>query len=220
MAACGRVTRLSTTPVKGFGLHHPDAILLQRTGAAGDREFFVIDGCDRLVSIWKTGRLVQFRAVHEASSGRITLSLGGAEVCGAAARPGAPVLADFYGKRKVAGTVVEGPWNAVLTDAAGEPMRLVRADEPSAGHDEHPVTLLGEESVAEIARQSSAGSVDARRFRMLIAFCGLAAHAEDSWQAGRLRSEKPWSAPAARCRAALRRRATPTTAPVISRLCG
>jgi uncharacterized protein YcbX len=58
--ACARVTRLST-PVKGLALHHPDAILLLRTGAAGDREFFVIDGRDRLISIWKTGRLVRFR---------------------------------------------------------------------------------------------------------------------------------------------------------------
>jgi len=47
VSACARVTRLSTTPVKGLALHHPDAIVLLRTGAAGDREFFVIDGSDR-----------------------------------------------------------------------------------------------------------------------------------------------------------------------------
>jgi hypothetical protein len=92
------------------------------------------------------------------------------------------VIADFYGRRKVPGTVVEGPWNAVLSDAAGEPLRLVRASDPSAGHDEYPVTLLGEESVAELARRSGAGPVDARRFRMLIGFSGLSAHAEDGWR--------------------------------------
>src|SRR5262249_32526753 len=54
--------------------------------------------------------------------------------------------------------------------------------DPSAGHDEYPVTLLGEESVAELARRGGAGSVDARRFRMLISFSGLSAHAEDGWQ--------------------------------------
>ena len=37
--------------------------------------------------------------------------------------------------------MVEGPWNEVLSDAAGEPVRLVRASDPSAGHDEYPVTL-------------------------------------------------------------------------------
>ncbi len=182
MSANARVTRLSTTPVKGLGLHHPDAILLQRAGAAGDRAFFVIDGRDRLISIWKTGRLVRFRAAHDSRSKRITLSTAEGVVCAGPIRPGAPVIADFYGKRKVAGTVVEGPWNAALSDAAGEPVRLVRADEPGAGHDEYPVTLLGEESVAELARRSGAGSVDARRFRMLISFSGLPAHAEDRWQ--------------------------------------
>jgi MOSC domain-containing protein len=103
-------------------------------------------------------------------------------VCDGPIRPGAPVTADFYGKRKVAGTVIEGPWNGVLSDAAGEQVRLVRGDEPGAGHDEYPVTLLGAESVAELARRSGAGSVDARRFRMLISFSGLSAHAEDRWQ--------------------------------------
>jgi uncharacterized protein len=182
VTADARVTRLSTTPVKGLALHHPDAIMLLRTGAAGDREFFVIDGRDRLVSIWKTGRLVRFRAAHDTRSGRITLSSAEGEVCDGPARCGAPVTADFYGARKVAGIVVDGPWNTVLSDAAGEPLRLVRADDPSAGHDEHPVTLLGEESVAELARQSGAAPVDGRRFRMLISFSGLSAHVEDRWQ--------------------------------------
>jgi uncharacterized protein len=180
--ACARVTRLSTTPVKGLALHHPDAIFLERTGAAGDRVFFVIDGRDRLISVWKTGSLVRFRAAHDTRSDRVTISSAGTVLCDGPARPGTPVIADFYGERKVAGTVVEGPWNALLSDAAGEPVRLVRADEPGAGHDEHPVTLLGEESVAELARQSGAGAVDARRFRMLIGFSGLSAHAEDCWQ--------------------------------------
>ncbi len=178
--------------------------MLQRTGAAGDREFFVIDGRDRLISIWKTGRLVRFRAAHDRRSERITLSSAGAVVCDGPTRPGAPVIADFYGKRKVAGTVIEGPWNAVLSDAAGEPVRLVRADEPGAGHDEYPVTLLGEESVAELARRSGAGSVDARRFRMLISFSGLSAHAEDRWQ-GQTSRDRGRSGPRRRPGTPLRR---------------
>src|SRR5262245_11763035 len=182
VSADARVTRLSTTPVKGLALHHPEAILLLRTGAAGDREFFVIDGRDRLISVWKTGRLVRFRAVHDTRSGRITLSRAEREVCDGPVRLGTPVIADSYGGRKVTGTVVEGPWNAVLSDAAGEPVRLVRASDPGAGHDQYPVTLLGEESVAELARQTGAGPVDARRFRMLISFSGLSAHVEDGWQ--------------------------------------
>jgi uncharacterized protein len=181
-AASARVTRLSTTPVKGLALHHPDAIVLERGGAAGDREFFVIDGRGRLISLWKRGRLVRHRAVYDPRRERITLSSAGAEVCAGLVRQGVPVVADFYGGRKVPGTVVEGPWNAVLSEAAGEPVRLVRASDLAAGHDRHPVTLLGEESVGELARRAGAGPVDARRFRMLITFSGLSPHVEDGWQ--------------------------------------
>ena len=182
MTACARVARLSTTPVKGLALHHPDAIALLRTGAAGDREFFVIDGRDRLVSLWKTGWPVRFRAAHDPRSGQLTLTSAEGAVCHGPVRLGAPVIARSYGGRKVAGRVAEGPWNAVLSDAAGQPVRMVRAGEPGAAHDEYPVTLLGEESVAELARRCDAGPVDPRRFRMLIGFSGFAAHAEDGWQ--------------------------------------
>src|SRR5262245_17587254 len=95
VSADARVTRLSTTPVKGLALHHPEAILLLRTGAAGDREFFVIDGRDRLISVWKTGRLVRFRAAYDTRRGRIALSTANGEVCDGSARTGAAVVTDF-----------------------------------------------------------------------------------------------------------------------------
>jgi hypothetical protein len=220
VSAGARVTRLSTTPVKGLALHHPDAILLVRTGAAGDRKFFVIDGRDRLISIWKTGRLVRFRAVHDTPSGRITLSWAEREVCDGPVQPGTPVIADFYGERKVAGTVVEGPWNAVLSDAAGEPVRLVRASDPGAGHDEYPVTLLGEESVAELARQSVPARSTPGGSGCSSAFPVCPHTSRTAGRASPSRSGKPWSALAAQYPAALRRRATPTAVSATSRPCG
>jgi MOSC N-terminal beta barrel domain len=221
VSACARVTRLSVTPVKALALHHPDEIVLLRTGAAGDREFFVIDGRDRLISIWKTGRLVRFRAVHDTRSGRITLSSAGDQMCDGPARQGAPVVADFYGRRKVPGTVVEGPWNEMLSDAVGKPVRLVRASDPSAGHDEYPITLLGEDSVAELARRSGAGS--AGQFGGSGCSSVLPVFPRTPRTAGgpddRDRGE-PWSAWAARYPAARQRHATPTAAPATSRRCG
>jgi uncharacterized protein len=111
-------------------------------------------------------------------------------------------------------------WNAVLSDAAGQPVRLVRASDPGAGHDEYPVTLLGEESVAELARQSGAASVDARRFRMLISFSGLPAHVEDRWQGQTIEIGEALVRVGGRYPAALPRRATPTAAPATSPRCG
>jgi restriction endonuclease Mrr len=45
--------------------------------------------------IWKTGRLVRFRAAHDTGSGRITLRSAESEVCDAPARRGA--VRDFRG---------------------------------------------------------------------------------------------------------------------------
>jgi uncharacterized protein YcbX len=46
-----KVTRLSTTPIKGLGLNHPDAIEISQIGAVGDREFFIIDENDQFIKL-------------------------------------------------------------------------------------------------------------------------------------------------------------------------
>ena len=53
-----RVTRLSTTPVKGLALHHPISIRVDETGAVGDRLFYLADKRPSLVSIAKGGALL------------------------------------------------------------------------------------------------------------------------------------------------------------------
>jgi len=92
---------------------------------------------------------------------------------------------DFFGLRTVPGRVVEGPWATVLSEAAGQTVRLVRADTPGAGSDVEPVTLLGDASVRRLATLADA-PVDRRRFRMLLGFDGAPAHAEDGWRGRRL----------------------------------
>src|SRR5260370_26930841 len=91
-----RVTGLSTTPVKGLALHHPDAILLLRTGAAGDRAFFPIDGGDPLVSLSKKGRLVRFRAAPDTKVGQDTVCSAEGGVWGAPPRRGSSMFSAFY----------------------------------------------------------------------------------------------------------------------------
>ena len=56
-ATAPTVTRLFTTPIKGFGLGQPDSVTLQTNGAVGDRDFFVIDSSQQLLSITRTGSL-------------------------------------------------------------------------------------------------------------------------------------------------------------------
>lgn len=184
-----RVTRLSTAPVKGLGLHHPEAVELTEAGAAGDRDFFLIDESDRVVTVIHTGALLPLRPEWDYSTGLLTLRDDSSGEAWTGEVPLAtPLTADFHGgHRLVAGRVVDGPWSAVLSERGGRPLRLVRADERGAGVDVHPVTLLGARSVLALARHAGMAEIDGRRFRMLIEFEGFDAWAEEGWGGRRLR---------------------------------
>jgi uncharacterized protein YcbX len=87
----------------------------------------------------------------------------------------------------VRGRYVEGPWSDALSDYAGKWLRLVRVDDEQTGYDSHPVSILGDASVAKLSKRAgSNGGVDARRFRMLIALAGTKPHQEDKWIGRRL----------------------------------
>lgn len=176
-----RVARLSVTPVKGMALQHPDAVELTDSGAVGDRDLFVVDAQDRLLSLHRTGAFAALVPGWDPGAGRLSITAYGGEEWAGEVERGAAVRADFYGSHAVAGHVVEGPWTAGLSALAGQPVRLVLAAEPGAGSDEHPVTLLGDASIEELARQAGVDAVDPRRFRMLVAVAGAPPHAEDGW---------------------------------------
>lgn len=181
-----RVTRLSTTPVKGFALHHPPSVELDGAGAVGDRDFFLVDSRNRLLSISRTGAFAAWTASFDDGAATLTFtSPDGVEVAGPVV-PGRLVVADFYGDHTVSGHVVDGPWAEAFTEAAGEPVRLIKATHPGSGSDEHPVTLLADESVAALA-EHAAVPVDVRRFRMLIGFAGTPPHSEEEWRHRTLR---------------------------------
>ena len=175
-----RVTRLSTTPIKGMALHHPASIEVTRTGAVGDRVLYLVDERDALFSIAKTGALLDVRAWFDVNSRGLRLQQGDAVLAAGTIEPRDPHTADFFGFRQVHGRLCPGPWDAVLSQRAGRPLRLVEADAPGGAHDVEPLTLLGDGSLARLSQQAG-GPVDARRFRMLIEFDGVPAHAEDDW---------------------------------------
>ena len=175
------VTRLSTTPIKGLGLHHPHEIDVRRTGVVGDRRFYLVDDRDALFSIAKTGALVGITAEYDEPAGRLVLREDGQVVAEGDAVPGEPHTADFFAFKKVDGRLVPGPWDDVLSERAGRRLRLVLADRLDGAHDVEPLTLLGDASTRRLAEQAGVAEVDSRRFRMLIEFDGAAAHAEDGW---------------------------------------
>ena len=175
------VTTLLTTAVKGFTMAAADHIELDRNGAVGDRDFFGIDSDGRLFSITRTGAFAGWHVGLDSANGSLRLTSPSGEVLESDVVPGEPVTVDFWESRDVAGRVVTGPWSEWLSDIAGRPVRLVRADQPGSGFDETAVTVVSEESVAELGRATGHEGIDIRRFRMLINIAGVRPYEEESW---------------------------------------
>lgn len=182
-----RVTRLRTTPVKGFALHEVDQIDVDHHGAVGDRDFFMVADDRSLVSITRIGTFASWRADFDPMSDTLTLQSADGRTLTDKAVLGEPIEGQFYDDRTVSGHVVAGPWTEWLSELAGRPVTLVRAEEPGEAYDVHPVTILADESVGELGRHAPDGWLDTRRFRMLIGFDGVAPYTEDTWNGHQLR---------------------------------
>jgi uncharacterized protein YcbX len=181
------VARLNVTPVKSTRLHHPDALRIERFGAAGDRDFFFVDAGGELFSATTDAPMLRVTVTYDGAADELAFRFpDGSELRGPAAGDGAPITVDFYG-RPVAARIVGGPWEGAFTAYTGRPTRLARADEPGAGMDVEPVTIVSLASVEELARQGERASLDARRFRMTIELEGCRAHEEDTWAGRRVR---------------------------------
>jgi uncharacterized protein YcbX len=182
------VTRISVAPVKGLGLVHPEAVMLEGHGVRENRRFHIVDGDGRRFNQLRNGALVQIRPEYDADGERLALRFPDGSVADGEVSLGAEVTADFYG-RPVVGHFVEGPWAAALSEWAGLPLRLVQsppglAVDRGRGH----VSMISTASLAELGRNGDQGSpVDGRRFRMLFELDGCAPHEEDDWVKRHLR---------------------------------
>lgn len=180
------VARLSTTPIKGLSLHHPDSVELTMHGAAGDRRFYLVDDSGRIQSCTANAELLPLAARYDAGSHRLEVLRHGEVVCTGIIDTVSAVDTDMWGLRTITSDIVAGPsWSTFFSDTLGKRVVLVRAR--TSAYDVRPVTLLGANSVAELARRSGLHAVDSRRFRMLVEFGGGEPHVEDSWDGMSLR---------------------------------
>ena len=175
-----QVSALHVAPVKGLALVRRDEVVLDTNGVADNRRFYLVDEDGRRYGLLRDGRLAL--VVPEYDGARLALRFPDGEVVSGEPVFDGAVTTDFYG-RDVTGSVVEGPWAAALSEFVGRPLRLVQ---PAPGEavdrgDRGPVSILSEESLAELARHAGVHAVDGRRFRMLIHVSGCAAHEEDEW---------------------------------------
>lgn len=184
------VSRLSTTPIRGFGLHHPSSVELGPHGVVDDRRYSMHTVDWRLFDRTRLGTLVQLRAEVAADQGGDRLSIwfpSGETVTGTVALDG-PVTLEFHGRAFTARRVI-GPWADALSAWSGRQLELFRSERLPDQRDRNAVSILSEASVAELARQGNDGRpVDPRRFRMLIQVAGAQRpHEEDDWLGGEVR---------------------------------
>jgi uncharacterized protein YcbX len=176
-----RVARISVSAVKGFRLSHPEEVRLRAAGVDENRRFFLVDADGQRLRSSLTPWPVRVRADYDAESERLRLHFpDGTTVAGDAVARGARIHSTS-GTLDVVGHVVEGAWEASLSELAGQPVRLVRADSVGAGLNA-PITLVSDGSLARLARAAGRDAVDPRRFRMLFELEGCEAHEEDTWE--------------------------------------
>ena len=179
-----RVARISIAPVKGFRLSHPEEVGLGPDGVAENRRFFLIGPDGERLRSSLTAWPVLVRADYDAEAERLRMTFpDGTELEGDAAALGEPVHSK-KGALDLHGHAVEGPWEEPLSELAGHPVRVVRADRVGDGL-HAPVTLVSDGSLDRLAHQAGLGEIDSRRFRMLFELTGCEAHEEDTWEGRR-----------------------------------
>ena len=176
-----RVTKLTTTPVKGTALHFPDVLHLGLGGDETNRRYYLIDAKGLMVNGKRHGSLVRVRAEYTADPDTLSLRFSdGTEAAGSVPTGGKEVETSFYG-RPVRGRLLDGPWAEPLSEHLGRPVRLVACERPGEAVDVHPVTIVSAASIEALGTGGGVDGLDPRRFRMLIEVEGCAAYAEDTW---------------------------------------
>jgi uncharacterized protein YcbX len=180
------VTALSLTPVKGTRLRSVDRVRLEPAGVRENRRFYLIDERDRLANGKRLGALTTIISDYDDERRRLSLRFPDGRVVEGPITVGDFVHTKFYSHR-ARGQIVDGPFAAAVSEWVGEALRLVEAAEPGGAVDRGEAgvaSLISHASLARLAEVADEPGVDPRRFRMLIEFDGVAAHAEDAW-AGR-----------------------------------
>jgi hypothetical protein len=179
------VARFSIAPVRSLGLEHPAEIDLTEAGVVEDRRFYLTDAAYRLVDRLVVPSLVQIGAHTDPAATQLRLSFPDGTIIDDAIQIGSPVETVVH-HRRVTGHLVEGSWAAALSDFCGRAVRLVRCDRVGGTRNAHPATLITDGSLELLGHHLGTGTVDGRRFRMLIELEGGAAHEEDTWIGGRI----------------------------------
>ena len=177
------VESIAVTPVKGLGLNHPVSVALTETGVLGDRRYAMVDARGGVANGKRLGPLVRVHASFADDPETLLLHLPDGTSVGGPVELGGPVDSVFYGRTRLARLVI-GDYAEVLSEMAGEPLRLVRLpeggaiDRVGAG----AVSVQSTASLTALGREAGVGGpLDGRRFRMTFTLSGAQEHEEDTW---------------------------------------
>jgi uncharacterized protein YcbX len=180
----GRVARICIAPVKSLHVVSPDEVELTHAGVAGDRRFWLVDGNRRLVNGKGHPELMRVHPEWDEDSRRLALTFPDGSVVEGVVEPGEPFAAELY-RTPHPSRLVPGPWQAALSEFAGEPLTLLWSERGAQdrGSDRGGwATLISRGSLEQLGAEAGAGEpVDGRRFRMLFEIDGVEPHEEDTW---------------------------------------
>jgi uncharacterized protein YcbX len=178
-----RVARISIAPVKSLGLVHPDEVMLEEGGVAGDRRFWLCDERGALYGGRRNGAMMGIRPGWDETTRFLRLDFPGGERIEGVVQLGDPVEAELYWQPRPAHRVV-GPWEEAISGFVGRPLTLLWADDGAV--DRAPeggtVSLVSRGSLNRLRDEIGIrDELDGRRFRMLFEIDGVEAHEEDEW---------------------------------------
>ena len=154
-----------------------------------DRRFYLIDARGRLLTQREMGKLTQIKASFDAPSVLLNLEFPDGPALSGEVALGQAVTTRIWG-RPVAGNVLQGDWNASLSQFCGEPVMLVASESPGQCYDEFSLSLLSRASLQRLEQQAeklgagpgvNTGDFDACRFRPTFLLENCEPHEEDSW---------------------------------------
>jgi MOSC domain-containing protein len=184
-----RIVEIAFSPVKGLGLLYPSEVELTTLGVSTNRRFFLVDDHLQMVNGKRMGNLVQVRPELDEVEHRLTLHFPEGQGVSDVVDLGEEVVTSFLGRPR-AGRLVNGPWNAALSEWSGQPLRLVAPATGLVGVDRGVaggVSVASIASIERLAQELGVDVLDRARFRMLFWVDGLGPHEEDEWVGGQVR---------------------------------
>ena len=185
------VAWIHVAPIKALGIEERERVELGPKGVDGDRRFCIVDAEGRMLNGKRIQMLVAIRPKFDDAGRHLMLHMPDGTRVDGELLLGAPLDITIFG-RPLAARAVIGPWSDALSQLAGRPVRLVRAEREGEGVDRADrggaATLLSADALRALGGAAGADRpVDPRRFRMLFGIADVPAHVEDTWIGARVR---------------------------------